>query len=103
MLIVKKLIENFYKGKIFFKKPNDLLVNKKKISGILQEILIINKQKFLIVGIGLNIVKSPKIKNYPTINLKELTNKLVSKIVIEKKLKHLFEKNLSKMYKFNKR
>ena len=102
-LIVKKLIENFYKGKIFFKKPNDLLVNKKKISGILQEILIINKQKFLIVGIGLNIVKSPKIKNYPTINLKELTNKLVSKIVIEKKLKHLFEKNLSKMYKFNKR
>ena len=102
-LIVKKLIENFHKGKIFFKKPNDLLVNKKKISGILQEILTINKQKFLIVGIGLNIVKSPKIKNYPTINLKELTNKPVSKIVIEKKLKHLFEKNLSKMYKFNKR
>ena len=102
-LIVKKLIENFYKGNIFYKRPNDLLVNKKKISGILQEILTIDKQKFLIVGIGLNIAKSPKIKNYPTISLKELTNKPASKTIVEKKLKHLFEKNLSKMYKFNKR
>ena len=102
-LIVKKLIENFYKGNIFYKRPNDLIVNKKKISGILQEILTIDKQKFLIVGIGLNIAKSPKIKNYPTISLKELTNKPASKTIVEKKLKHLFEKNLSKMYKFNKR
>ena len=79
------------------------LLIKKKISGILQEILTIDKQKYLIVGIGLNIAKSPKIKSYPTISLKELTNKPVSKTIVEKKLKHLFEKNLSKMYKFNKR
>ena len=38
---------NYYKKKIFFKKPNDLLIQKKKISGILQEIITINNQKFL--------------------------------------------------------
>ena len=30
-LLVKKLISIYYKKKIIFKKPNDLLINKKKI------------------------------------------------------------------------
>ena len=29
-LLVKKLISEFYKGKIIIKNPNDLLINKKK-------------------------------------------------------------------------
>ena len=29
-LIIKRLLKNFYKGKIILKKPNDLLINKKK-------------------------------------------------------------------------
>ncbi len=44
-LLVKKLLTGYYKKKIIFKKPNDLLIQKKKISGILQEtvsFLIIN-------------------------------------------------------------
>ena len=101
-LIIKRLLKNFYKGKIILKKPNDLLINKKKICGILQEIITVSNQKFLIVGIGLNLIKSPKIKDYPTTNLYELTNKTVNKTIIEKKLKLLFEKNLLKMYKSNK-
>ena len=100
-LLVKKLLGNYYKKKIIFKKPNDLLIDKKKISGILQETISISDNKFLIVGIGLNLVKSPKIKNYPTTNLLELTNKNANKLVLENKLKLLFEKNLSKMYKIN--
>ena len=63
-LLVKKTIEKYYKKKIIFKKPNDLLINKKKISGILQEIISVSGNKFLIVGIGVNLIKSPKIKNY---------------------------------------
>ena len=101
-LLIKRLLKNFYKGKIIFKKPNDLLINKKKISGILQEIITVSNQKFLIVGIGLNLIKSPKIKDYLTTNLHELTSKTVNKTIIEKKLKLLFEKNLSKMYKSSK-
>ena len=57
--------------------------------------------KFLIVGIGINLVKSPKIKNYPTTNLYELINKHINKSVIENKLKLIFEENLSKLYKMN--
>jgi BirA family transcriptional regulator, biotin operon repressor / biotin---[acetyl-CoA-carboxylase] ligase len=100
-LLVKKLLMNYYKKKIFFKKPNDLLIQKKKISGILQEIISFSGDKFLIIGIGINLIKSPKIKNYPTTNLYELTNKRINKRNLEKKLKLIFEKNLSKMYKIN--
>ena len=66
------------------------------------EIVAICDSKFLIVGIGINIRKSPKIKNYPTTNLYDLTNKHFNKREIENKLKLIFETNFSKMYKVNK-
>ena len=100
-LLVKKTLEKYYKKKIEFKKPNDLLINKKKISGILQEIISFSGNKFIIVGIGVNLIKSPEIKNYPTTNLSELINKPINKINFENELKVLFVKNLSRMYKIN--
>ena len=100
-LLVKKIITNYYNKNIVFRKPNDLLIQKKKISGILQETVSFLGHKFLIVGIGINIVKSPKIKNYLTTNLNELTNKRINKREIENKLKLIFEKNLSKLYKLD--
>ena len=100
-LLVKKLLTNYYKKNIIFKKPNDLLIQKKKISGILQETVSIFSNKFLIVGIGINIKKNPKIKDYPTTSLDEITNKTLNKVEIENKLKLIFEANLSTMYKIN--
>ena len=98
-LLVKKLLSKFTSKNIFFKKPNDLLIDKKKISGILQEIILVKDKKFLITGIGINITKNPNIRNYPATNLQEVTKKSISKSIIENKLKQLFEKNLSKLYK----
>ena len=98
-LLVKKLLSIFTRKKIIFKKPNDLLIDKKKISGILQEIIFFNKKKFLITGIGINIIKNPYIKNYPSTNLQEVTKKSISKSNVENKLKQLFEKNLPKLLK----
>ena len=98
-LLVKKLLSIYYKKKIIFKKPNDLLINKKKICGILQEKISKLNQKYLIVGIGINLIKNPKLKNYPTTNLYELLNKKISKIEIEKEIKKIFELNLTKLYK----
>ena len=95
-LLVKKMISKYYKKKITYKKPNDLLIKGKKISGILQEIINKNNKKSLIVGIGLNLVNNPIIRNYPTTNLNDLINKKVSKKKIEIELKNVFEKNLSK-------
>ena len=98
-LLVKELLSKFTRKKILFKKPNDLLVDKKKISGILQEIVYIKDKKFLITGIGINIMKNPNIINYPATNLQEISKKNISKLDVENKLKQLFEKNLSKLYK----
>ena len=100
-LIVKKLISKYYKKKILYKKPNDLLVNQKKVCGILQETIEKLNEKYLIVGIGINLNKSPNIKNYPTTNLRKLLNKKISKKKIEIKLKNIFQIELSKLYRFN--
>ena len=98
-LLVKKLLSTYYKKKIVFKKPNDLLINNKKISGILQETLSKFDKRYLIVGIGVNLVKNPYIKNYPTTNLFELLNKKIPKEKILNKLQKIFEIKLTKLYK----
>ena len=98
-ILVRELLSKYYKKKITFKKPNDLLINKKKICGILQESISIFDKKYLVVGIGINLIKNPYIKNYPTINLYKLTNKKISKNKIENKLNKIFEEKLTKLYK----
>ena len=98
-LLVKKVISRFYKKEIFFKSPNDLLINKKKISGILQEIIVKDNKKYLVVGIGINIIKSPNITNYPTTNLLEIIGKKIDYKIMINQLKLIFEKNLSKYFK----
>ena len=96
-LLVKKFIQIYYKKNIIYKKPNDLLIEKKKICGILQETVKKIDQNFLIVGIGLNLVKNPIIKNYKTTNLFKLIKKKIPKKKIEKQLKTIFEHNISKI------
>tara|TARA_Y100000741_G_C17938536_1_gene430769 strand:- start:51 stop:581 length:531 start_codon:yes stop_codon:yes gene_type:complete len=96
-LLVKKLLSFYYKKKIIFKKPNDLIVKRKKICGILQETLIKFDKKYLIVGIGINLIKSPNIRNYPTTNLSEIVNRNLNKKEIENKLKMIFEMKLKEL------
>ena len=97
--LVKRVISKYYKKKIIFKSPNDLLINKKKICGILQEKIEKSDEKYLIVGIGINLIKSPNLSNYSTTNLFDVINKKIKKKKIEKELKITFEKFLSKYYK----
>ena len=46
--IVKKILNKYTKKIIKIKKPNDLLIDGKKISGILQELIEHKKEKYLI-------------------------------------------------------
>ena len=63
-VVVSDIIKKFCKKKkISFKWPNDIFVDGNKICGILQEIITLNRRKFLIIGIGINIVSSPNISN----------------------------------------
>ena len=100
-ILVKKLLSEFYKGKIFIKKPNDLLINNMKVSGILQETISKSGEKFMIVGIGINLVKSPIIKNYLTTNFLKLTGVKINPIIATLKLKKIYEKFIPIFPKFN--
>ena len=51
------------------------------------------------MGIGINLIKNPYIKDYPTTNLKKLMNKDISKKKIEIELKKIFENNLNNLLK----
>ena len=97
--LVRKLLSSFYKKKITIKPPNDLLINGKKICGILQESIIKDEKQYLIIGVGINLIKSPYIKGYPTTNLFELIKKKIDKNKFQNKLKSIFEKNLNRIIK----
>ena len=89
--IIKKILSNYIKSKIKIKRPNDITVNKKKICGILNETLFYSDFKFLVIGIGINMVSSPNIRGYPTTNLNEITNKTISKTKLLNKIIKAFD------------
>ena len=70
-VIVSEVIKKFcIKKKISFKWPNDVFVDGRKICGILQEVITSKGKKFLIIGIGINIVSNPNINtNYEATNI----------------------------------
>ena len=81
---IKKVISKLIKKKLIIMKPNDLLLNNKKICGILQETIAYNNNLFLVLGIGINLIRNPKIINYPTTNiLDEVRINLSKKLIIK--------------------
>ena len=98
--LIIKLISHYYKKKIKLKLPNDILINRKKICGILQETIKKNNIQYLIVGIGLNLINSPQIKKYPTTNLYDLTNSKISVNKISKELKDMYQNFLKSQMSF---
>ena len=92
--IIKKIIHNKVNCFIHIKKPNDILINKKKVCGILQETIYKNDRKYLIVGIGVNVSNSPIIDNYPTTFLNNYAKNKLNKLNLFKEFKIFYEKNL---------
>ena len=92
---IKDLLSKLIKKKISIKLPNDLLLNNKKICGILQETTIYNKYKYMIVGVGINLVNNPEIKNYPITNILKETGKKIPIL----KLIEIIERNYKKKLK----
>ena len=90
--ILKKIITNQIKVKTHVKLPNDILIYKQKVCGILQEIIFKNNIKYLIIGIGINIITSPIIENYPTTYLNKYSKKKINKIKLINEIKLTLEK-----------
>ena len=99
--LIKKALSQFCKKKIYIKPPNDLLINKKKICGILQETLKKTNTTYFIVGVGINLIKSPHIENYPTTNILELTKTKVNKKRIILELVNIYEEFIEKVSKLS--
>ena len=92
LTILKHIILNQVKKNITVKQPNDILIDKKKVCGILHEIIDIDKYKYVIVGIGINLTNSPNILNYPTTYLNKYSKRKINKIKMINRIKLLFEK-----------
>ena len=83
------------------KWPNDILINKKKIAGILLENYINNKgTTFIIAGIGINIDSHPTNTSYPATNLFLETNKKYDLIALAKILLNEFDNLIFKLNKY---
>ncbi len=74
------------------------MINQKKVCGILQETIVKNGTRYIIVGIGINLIKSPNIKDYPTTNLYELTKTKINTNKITNELLFIY-KNFLKSQK----
>lgn len=80
------------------KWPNDLLINEKKVSGILTEMQAEQDQAlYVIIGIGLNVNQTnedlPEGKDYAATSLYKETNKQWHINQLTRDLLHVFEKN----------
>jgi len=73
--LLKSVFAQEFSKKIKIKWPNDLLYNKKKMCGILQEVINYKDKKFLIVGIGVNTNLDPKNKSFSSTSLKKIMDK----------------------------
>ncbi len=88
-LMVEGLATN---QKIQNKWPNDLLINEKKVAGLLLESKISQQNcEFVIVGIGLNIVSNPDQTIFPADNLENFGIEITSEVALKNFLNE-FEK-----------
>ena len=90
--IIKNIFLKKIKIRITVKYPNDILIENKKVCGILQEIVYNKNYKVLIIGIGINIINSPKIKKYETTYLNKYYKKKLKLFNLIKIIKNTFEK-----------
>ena len=99
-LVLRKLISEFISKRISIKWPNDLIYKKKKICGILQETIIYNQKKFLIIGVGLNTNFSPNNKSFLSTCLKNIIDIKINNDKILRKIKKKYEIFLGETKRF---
>ena len=85
------IIKFYLKKSVKIKLPNDVIVNKKKLCGVLHETIFFNNCRYLIMGIGINVNNSPRLTNYPTTFMNEYLKKKIGVRNVFHKIKKEFE------------
>jgi len=105
VLITKKIKQITDCKNIYIKWPNDIYINNQKVCGILQEVIHNgNNQKYLIIGIGINLVSHPTIRNQNISDIKKETKVLIKNNEMLNEIKESFQiffKNI-KFYSYKK-
>jgi len=105
VLITKKIKKITDCENIYIKWPNDIYINNQKVCGILQEVIQNgNNQKYLIIGIGINLVSHPTIRNQNISDIKKETKVLIKNNEMLNEIKKSFQtffKNI-KFYSYKK-
>ena len=99
--IIQKILQKYTKKVIKIKKPNDLLIEKKKICGILQEVIEHKKKKYLITGIGINTEILPSNKDFKSTSLKIYSNKDINNKIIIDNIKNSYDKLIYDLNNYN--
>tara|TARA_B000000557_G_scaffold252744_1_gene241162 strand:+ start:397 stop:747 length:351 start_codon:yes stop_codon:yes gene_type:complete len=99
-LIIKRVLNKYSRIDIKIKLPNDLLIKSRKVCGILQELIKIDKKNFLIIGIGINTINSPNNKKFKSISLLECSDKMINNYEILKNLKKIYELSNWRYWKY---
>ena len=99
-ILIKKILKRYVTKKIMIKWPNDLLIEKKKICGILQEVINIKKKNFIIIGIGINTNSSPSISEIKTACIKDFSKKNVDNNMVLKDIKKAYEKLIDEIQRY---
>ena len=73
---ISRCLSNYINQSINIKWPNDININDCKIAGIMTEIIQQNNKRYVIIGTGINISKSPNINDYKTCCLNDFNTKI---------------------------
>jgi|TARA_B110000881_G_C18578755_1_gene520297 BirA family biotin operon repressor/biotin-[acetyl-CoA-carboxylase] ligase len=98
--IIKNILEKYSKHKLTIKWPNDILINKQKLCGTLQEIVSFKLKKYLIIGIGINTFNSPENKKFKATSLVLNSKYKFKNNEIIKKIKKSYELLISDIDKY---
>jgi len=102
VLSIVNVLNTISNDDIKIKWPNDILINFKKISGVMSEIYQKNQINYINIGVGINFISSPKLNEYKTTHVYEINNTIDKNKLIYDIVKNFFSQiNLIHNEKFD--